>query len=177
MSDEGDKRLRILTAAIAHFAQTGLSQARIADIAAVPREVLLRAEDSKRLMKDPARFYDPAQFNTAFDDLAAMIRRREISCVELMQVHLDQIARVNPTVNAIITLLPEAALREARAADEKLARGEAARIFTGAPLPAGADAGEAEKGGGDHGMLRGAASTDAGWTDSADGSCFYEESS
>ena len=34
MSDEGDKRLRILTAAIAHFAQTGLSQARIADIAA-----------------------------------------------------------------------------------------------------------------------------------------------
>lgn len=46
----------------------------LAPIAAVPREVLLRAEDSKRLMKDPARFYDPAQFNTAFDDLAAMIR-------------------------------------------------------------------------------------------------------
>lgn len=33
MSEEADKRQRILTAAIAHFARTGLAQARIADIA------------------------------------------------------------------------------------------------------------------------------------------------
>jgi anaerobic magnesium-protoporphyrin IX monomethyl ester cyclase len=46
----------------------------LAPIAAVPREVLLRAEDSKRLMRDPERFYDWRQFNQAFDDLAAMIR-------------------------------------------------------------------------------------------------------
>src|SRR5262245_36444980 len=46
----------------------------LAPIAAVPHEVLLRAEDSKRLMRDPERFYDWRQFNQAFDDLAAMIR-------------------------------------------------------------------------------------------------------
>jgi len=46
----------------------------LAPIAAVPREVLLRAEDSKALMRDPPRFYDWRQFNQAFDDLAAMIR-------------------------------------------------------------------------------------------------------
>jgi radical SAM superfamily enzyme YgiQ (UPF0313 family) len=46
----------------------------LAPIAAVPQEVLLRAEESKKLMRDPARFYDWRQFNQAFDDLAAMIR-------------------------------------------------------------------------------------------------------
>jgi len=46
----------------------------VAPIAAVPRDVLLRAEDSLRVMKDPARFFDAATFNQAFDDLAAMIR-------------------------------------------------------------------------------------------------------
>jgi hypothetical protein len=46
----------------------------LAPIAAIPREVLLRAEDSLKVMRDPARFYDWRTFNQAFDDLAAMIR-------------------------------------------------------------------------------------------------------
>src|SRR5262245_50084945 len=46
----------------------------VAPIAAVPRDVLLRAEDSLKVMRDPKRFYDAATFNQAFDDLAAMIR-------------------------------------------------------------------------------------------------------
>src|SRR5215216_1782391 len=58
-------------------------------------------------------------------ELARRIRRREISCVELMQAHLAQIERVNPRVNAIVTLAPEPALDAARAADEALAHGRA----------------------------------------------------
>ena len=46
----------------------------LAPIASVPREVLLRAEDSMAVMNDPERFYKPDQFNQAFDDLQAMIR-------------------------------------------------------------------------------------------------------
>jgi hypothetical protein len=46
----------------------------LAPIAAVPREVLERAEDSLKVMTDADRFYDYKTFNRAFDDLAAMIR-------------------------------------------------------------------------------------------------------
>ncbi|HNP70813.1 MAG TPA: amidase family protein, partial [Kouleothrix sp.] len=53
-------------------------------------------------------------------ELAAMLRARAISAYELMQAHLEQIARINPRVNAIVTLLPEQALAQARAADTAL---------------------------------------------------------
>src|SRR6185436_1074297 len=46
----------------------------LAPIAAIPREVLLRAEDSLKVMRDSQRFYEWRTFNQAFDDLAAMIR-------------------------------------------------------------------------------------------------------
>jgi len=46
----------------------------LAPIAAVPHEVLERAEDSLHVMSDAERFYDSDTFNRAFDDLAAMIR-------------------------------------------------------------------------------------------------------
>ncbi|MFI5894163.1 amidase [Actinoplanes sp. NPDC051513] len=47
-------------------------------------------------------------------DLAGLIRRREVSAVEVVQAHLDRIAAVNPQINAIVTLDPEGALAAAR---------------------------------------------------------------
>jgi amidase len=58
-------------------------------------------------------------------ELASRIRRRELSCVEVMRAHLEQIDRVNPRVNAIVTLVPEMAMEAARAADDALAHGSA----------------------------------------------------
>lgn len=58
-------------------------------------------------------------------ELAAHIRARALSCREVMAAHLDRIERVNPKVNAIVTLLPEQALAAADAADEALASGSA----------------------------------------------------
>ncbi len=58
-------------------------------------------------------------------ELAGRIRRREASCEEVMRAHIDQIERVNPKVNAIVTFLPEQALDAARSADGALARGAA----------------------------------------------------
>ena len=58
-------------------------------------------------------------------ELALKIRSGEISAVETMEAHLAQIEKVNPQVNAIVTLLPELALEQARKADEKLARRKA----------------------------------------------------
>ena len=54
--------------------------------------------------------------------LARLIRTRKLSAVEVMKAHIAQIERVNPKVNAIVTFLPEAALKEARKLDAKLAR-------------------------------------------------------
>ncbi len=67
-------------------------------------------------------------------ELAAMIRIRQVSAVEVMQAHLVQIARVNPKVNAIVTLDAEGALARAKAMDEKQARGEELGPLHGLPM-------------------------------------------
>ncbi|MDA1016404.1 MAG: amidase [Planctomycetota bacterium] len=67
-------------------------------------------------------------------ELTRMIRNKDVSCREVMQAHLDQIARVNPRVNAIVTLLPERGLDGADAADAALARGEELGPLFGLPI-------------------------------------------
>ncbi|MGW8552408.1 amidase [Streptomyces tubercidicus] len=67
-------------------------------------------------------------------DLAARLRRREISAREVVQAHIDRIERVNPAVNAIVTLDPEGALTSAAHADERLARGAAVPPLHGLPI-------------------------------------------
>jgi len=46
----------------------------LAPLMAAPRESFLFAPEAARIMRDPARFYDPRQFNRAFDSLQTMIR-------------------------------------------------------------------------------------------------------
>ncbi len=58
--------------------------------------------------------------------LARLIRTRKVSAAEVMKAHIAQIERLNPKVNAIVTFLPEAALKEARKLDAKLARTKSA---------------------------------------------------
>ncbi|MCW0213016.1 MAG: amidase [Pseudonocardia sp.] len=72
-------------------------------------------------------------FRTA-REMAAMLRRREISARELVQAHLDRIDAVNPAVNAVVTLVPERALAEADAADARLAAGEPIGPLHGIPM-------------------------------------------
>ncbi|MEE8435602.1 MAG: amidase [bacterium] len=67
-------------------------------------------------------------------ELARRIREKDVSCVEVMEAHLAQIERVNPKVNAIVTLLPERAMDGAKAADAALARGENLGPLHGLPV-------------------------------------------
>jgi len=54
--------------------------------------------------------------------LAQMIRARKVSATEVVKAFVAQIERVNPKVNAIVTFLPEQALKRAKAQDRKGAR-------------------------------------------------------
>lgn len=61
------------------------------------------------------------------------LKAKKISSVELTQAHLDAIAKHNPALNAYVHLTPEIALEQARAADAKLAKGEAG-LLEGIPV-------------------------------------------
>jgi amidase len=68
-------------------------------------------------------------------ELADHIRCRELSAREVMAAHLAQIERVNPQVNAIVTLLPtDGLMAQAAAADEAQARGEEIGPLHGLPI-------------------------------------------
>ena len=67
-------------------------------------------------------------------ELVHSIRAKELSAREVMAAHLSQIERINPRVNAIVTLLPELAMDQARAADEASARGEEMGPLYGLPI-------------------------------------------
>mgnify|MGYP001489065130 FL=1 len=67
-------------------------------------------------------------------EIVKKIRKGEISAVETMEAHLAQIERINPQVNAIVTLVPELALEEARKADEKQAKGGNVGPLHGLPI-------------------------------------------
>src|SRR5215213_7060228 len=65
--------------------------------------------------------------------IAAMIRNREVSPVEVAEAHLEQIARLNPELNAIVTLAPDL-LERARAAEVAVMRGAGIGALHGVPL-------------------------------------------
>lgn len=67
-------------------------------------------------------------------EMAARIRAKDLSAYELVSAHLKQIERVNPRVNAIVTLVAEQALEQARAADAALARGAKVGPLHGLPI-------------------------------------------
>ena len=67
-------------------------------------------------------------------EIAYRIRRREISAEEVLNAHLAQIERVNGTVNAIVTLVPDLALARARDIDKLLAAGEDPGVLAGLPI-------------------------------------------
>jgi aspartyl-tRNA(Asn)/glutamyl-tRNA(Gln) amidotransferase subunit A len=66
--------------------------------------------------------------------LAALIRTKQLSSREVVQVHLDRIQAVNPKINAVVTLLAEQALTSADAADRAVATGAPLGALHGVPF-------------------------------------------
>jgi len=68
------------------------------------------------------------------EELAAAIRKKEISPRELIEAVLDRIEQVNPKVNAYCTVVPEMAREAARKAEEKVLRGDILGALHGIPF-------------------------------------------
>lgn len=66
--------------------------------------------------------------------LVTLIRARELSAREVLHAHLQQIERLNPRVNAIVTLTAERAMADALACDERQARDEDLGALHGLPM-------------------------------------------
>jgi amidase len=66
--------------------------------------------------------------------MARLIRTGEISSVELVKVHIEQIQKINPAINAVTELLSESALKAAQIADEQIASGELGGPLHGVPV-------------------------------------------
>jgi aspartyl-tRNA(Asn)/glutamyl-tRNA(Gln) amidotransferase subunit A len=71
--------------------------------------------------------------NASLKDLAAALAGKKISSAELATLFLERIGARNPQLNAFITVDREKSLAMARAADARIARGEAGPL-TGIPL-------------------------------------------
>lgn len=67
-------------------------------------------------------------------DLAGLIRRREASAREVVEAHLQRMAVVNSTLNAVVLSLADQARDEADAADAALARGDGLGPLHGVPV-------------------------------------------
>ena len=72
-------------------------------------------------------------FKTAREQ-ARLIAHGEISSVELVGAHLEQIEKVNPAVNAMVTMVAESAMEQAGAADKARSTGEELGPLHGLPI-------------------------------------------
>jgi aspartyl-tRNA(Asn)/glutamyl-tRNA(Gln) amidotransferase subunit A len=72
-------------------------------------------------------------FQRSLAELSAGLRGKQYSSVELTQAFVDRIRRLDGKLNAFITVAEQRALTEARAADDRIARGEAGPL-TGIPV-------------------------------------------
>ncbi len=79
---------------------------------------------------DEATFYQPIR------TLAEAIRTRKLSVVELTEGYLDRLERYGPRLNAVATVMREAALREARSADLEIRAGRYRGLLHGIPYGA-----------------------------------------
>jgi Asp-tRNA(Asn)/Glu-tRNA(Gln) amidotransferase A subunit family amidase len=67
-------------------------------------------------------------------EIAAQIRRKEVSPVEVARAHLDRIERLNPKLNAFVDCRPDIVLAQAREAEKAILRRDELGPLHGVPL-------------------------------------------
>lgn len=75
----------------------------------------------------------PELTSLSASELAQLIRTKAVSPVEVIEQHLQRIQELNPKLNAVVTIAPDA-LELARQAENAVKRGESAGPLHGVPL-------------------------------------------
>ncbi len=68
------------------------------------------------------------------NEMARLVREKQLSPVELVQAHLERIERLNPVLNAFVCLEAEGALEAARVAERRLMSGGDMSPMLGVPI-------------------------------------------
>ncbi|NTA13982.1 amidase [Agrobacterium tumefaciens] len=72
--------------------------------------------------------------NLSAAELSRAVHQRQVSCVDIMETYLDRIDRINPQINAIVSMRPKAEIMdEARICDIELADGKSRGWMHGFP--------------------------------------------
>ena len=71
--------------------------------------------------------------NSTLKQLSVLLAQKKLSSLELTQLYLDRVARLNPGLNAFVTIDAERSLAQARAADARIAAGTA-QPLSGIPV-------------------------------------------
>lgn len=69
-------------------------------------------------------------------DQAERIRTRRLSPVALTEAYLDRLQKIGPRLNAVVTVMRDSALKEARAADEEIRQNKYRGLLHGIPYGA-----------------------------------------
>src|SRR6476620_9742493 len=70
----------------------------------------------------------------SIEEAASLVRRKAVSPVELTRTCLDRIEKLNPILNAFITVTAETAMARARAAEGQIQRGQWQGLLHGIPV-------------------------------------------
>jgi aspartyl-tRNA(Asn)/glutamyl-tRNA(Gln) amidotransferase subunit A len=73
-------------------------------------------------------------FFKSAEDLSQMLAKKSLSSVELTQIFLQRIKAVEPKVQAFLSLDEEKSLQQAKASDERRAKGQSLGLLDGIPV-------------------------------------------
>ncbi|WP_439483264.1 amidase [Cyclobacterium plantarum] len=96
---------------------------------------IANGSDKRLLIRefDPAA--EPAEIHyKSVTSIAEMIRKKEVSALEVVQAHIDRIDDINYQLNAVVMECFDRALEEAKRADQFMAKGSSTGLLHGVPM-------------------------------------------
>jgi amidase len=67
-------------------------------------------------------------------DLRGLLADKQVSATEILEAHLARIERINPQINAVVTLVPERARQQAADIDTRIHQGQNPGLLAGLPV-------------------------------------------